>query len=108
MGRANRDTDVQLTRRQTEKARAAIQVTKLVQRLQAHALGDCELTLAQVNSAKILLAKRLPDETRTEIAFESDAPMSIEEIRSEIIAAVFEDPEILSAVKERMAAEVSG
>jgi hypothetical protein len=53
----------QPTKRQTEKSRAAIRVTQIINRLQANFDGKLEtpLTPTQVKSGQILLAKVLPD-----------------------------------------------
>lgn len=51
-----------LNTRQIEQTASAIQATKIVQRLQAHVLDDLELTQSQVNAARILLNKVLPDQ----------------------------------------------
>tara|TARA_R110002050_G_scaffold294042_1_gene451369 strand:+ start:522 stop:794 length:273 start_codon:yes stop_codon:yes gene_type:complete len=48
--------------RQTDDTRKKIQATQLIKRLTTHALSDTELmTASQVNAAKILLGKTLPD-----------------------------------------------
>ena len=56
-------TKAQPTKRQTEKSRAAIRVTQIINRLQANFDGKLEnpLTPTQVKSGQILLAKVLPD-----------------------------------------------
>lgn len=48
--------------KQSDDTRAKIQASQLIKRLTTHALGDDELmTVSQVNAAKILLGKTLPD-----------------------------------------------
>lgn len=49
-----------LTRRQADTTRAAISATRIVQRLQQHIEGECELTGSQVNAALGLLSYALP------------------------------------------------
>ena len=66
MGRELRQINARPTRRQTDKARAAIQTTKLVQRLHQVAMGECETNPSQIRAALGLLAKTLPDLTATE------------------------------------------
>lgn len=64
---------------QTDGTREKIQTTKLVQRLQGFVLGEIDpqtkepirMTPAQVKSAQILINKRLPDLSSSEIV-ESD------------------------------------
>lgn len=44
-----------------QRTREKIQASQLVNRLSDHALGKCEMTATQVQAARILLGKRLPD-----------------------------------------------
>lgn len=44
-----------------EETRKRVQTTQLINRLQDHVLGKIELSTTQVASAKILLAKSIPD-----------------------------------------------
>ena len=46
-----------------DKWRARIEVSKLVNQLQMHVIGDVELSASQVSAANILLKKVLPDQT---------------------------------------------
>lgn len=41
--------------------RARIQTSMLINRLQAHAKGDCEMSATQIKAAEILLRKCAPD-----------------------------------------------
>lgn len=66
-GSRRRPVDAKLTRRQTDKCRAAIQVSLLVNRLTEHAMGKIDLSPAQVTSIKVLLSKAMPDLSATEI-----------------------------------------
>ena len=45
----------------SEKWRERIQTGVLLDRLQKHALGDIEMTAAQVKSAEVVLRKTIPD-----------------------------------------------
>lgn len=50
-----------LNTRQAESVKTHIQTTQLVKRLQEHALEDKEMTRSQIDAARILLKKTLPD-----------------------------------------------
>ena len=56
-----------LNRRNTEQARAKIQVAKIVERLQQFVNGELELDGSQVRTAEILLNKTLPALTASEL-----------------------------------------
>jgi len=64
-----RPAGVRLTKRQSDKCRAAIRATSLINRLQDNAIGKLrdksgnpiEMTPSQVRSAEILLNKALPN-----------------------------------------------
>lgn len=60
-----------------QKVRERIQTTKLIQRLEDHALGklDPELSKSQVAAIQILLKKTLPDLTSTELTGEGGGPV---------------------------------
>lgn len=51
----------ELMRRRQDEIRQQIRATKLVQRLEAAALGDVTITSVQANAAIALLRKVLPD-----------------------------------------------
>lgn len=57
----------------------------IMERLQRHVDGTLELSATQINAAKILLSKVVPDLTRTTLAGDSDNPVIISEIRRTII-----------------------
>jgi len=44
-----------------------IQASQVMNRLQDHLNGEIELTATQINAAKIILSKMVPDLARTEI-----------------------------------------
>jgi len=44
-----------------EQWRSRIQTTKIIERLKDHALGNVEMTATQVQAARTLLAKTVPD-----------------------------------------------
>jgi len=47
--------------RHDEQTRAKIQAAQIINRLHGHVMGEVSLDAAQVSSAKVLLAKILPD-----------------------------------------------
>lgn len=57
-----------LTTRQAENVGAAIQTAKLVRALQEHALGEREMSVSQVQAARILLAKTMPDQKAIDLS----------------------------------------
>ena len=59
--------------RQTQKTRDNIRGSQLVNTLQNHVLEDKELSATQIQAAKILLAKILPDVKQVEHSGEIDA-----------------------------------
>lgn len=50
-----------------QKTRDKIQASAIVNRLQDHVYGKVELSASQVNAAKVLLNKVLPDVRQTEL-----------------------------------------
>jgi hypothetical protein len=72
--------DPKITRRQAETARATIRVSKTLQKLGEHLEGKIKLDSSQVQSARILLAKVLPDMTSIEQLHETPVPKTREEI----------------------------
>lgn len=50
-----------LNPRNAESTRQKIQVTQLINRVQKHALGEVEMTPTQLDAAKFLLNKRIPN-----------------------------------------------
>jgi hypothetical protein len=70
-----------LTKRQADTCRSHIQTTKILQRLQDHVHGKVILDATQVQSARILLAKSIPDLSSVEMQVEDTTPArSIEEL----------------------------
>lgn len=55
--------------------RTKIQTTQLVKRLQDNALGNVEMTQAQIQSAKILLDKTLPNLANVTLGGDPDKPV---------------------------------
>lgn len=50
-----------LNPKNAESTRQKIQTTQLVKRLQGHALGEVEMTSTQIDAAKFLINKRMPN-----------------------------------------------
>jgi len=70
----------QLTRRQTDNCRKAIQTTKLLQRLQDHALNESEkevMTSTQIRAAQILLDRALPMLSAVEVTGQDGGPLDV-------------------------------
>jgi len=56
--------------RHDEETRAKIQTSQLLNRLQDHVFGKCDLSATQVRAAEICLRKTIPDLTATEMTAE--------------------------------------
>jgi len=111
MGRPLGQFKAKPTVRQTERCKAAIQTTKLIQSLQDIALGKREGNPTQVRAASVLLAKTLPDMQSMAVSQEQPPPeMSVEETmekmrelaRKELLALspaqrreLLEEPEVI-------------
>ncbi len=64
--------------KQTQATRDKIQATQLINRLTNHALADEEImTSGQVNAAKILLGKTIPDVSSVDVNANVDAELTI-------------------------------
>lgn len=50
-----------LNPRNAESTRQKIQTTQLVKRVQSHAFGEIEMTSTQLDAAKFLINKRMPN-----------------------------------------------
>lgn len=67
-----------LTKRQADNAKDAIKTGLLIKFLQEHALSEREMTRSQIDAARILLKKTLPDLAVTELTGQDDGPIQIE------------------------------
>lgn len=78
-----------LNKRHDEEARNKIQVSQLINRLHSNVMGKVDLTPSQVQSAKILLDKRLPNLANVEHTGEDGGAIKHEHrvTRVEIVAA---------------------
>lgn len=81
MGRPLGQFKAKPTVRQTERCKAAIQTTKLIQSLQDIALGKREGNPTQVRAASVLLSKVMPDMQSMAVSQEQPPPrMSAQEV----------------------------
>jgi ribosomal protein L16/L10AE len=64
-----------------DKTKRLIQASQLLNRLTAHANGEIELTATQINAAKIVIGKYIPDLKAMEITGEGGGPLKIEIIK---------------------------
>lgn len=61
----------------SEAWREKIRTSMLVNRLQNHAAGRIEMTQTQIRAAEILLRKRLPDLSATELSGPGGGPIEV-------------------------------
>jgi hypothetical protein len=64
--------------------REKIQLTQIMNRLNACALGEVEMTADQIASAKLILSKTLPDIARTELTGPDGEKLSFEAFITEL------------------------
>ena len=73
---AARKRKIKLTDDWKERIRAGV----IMDRLLKHVAGEVDMTNTQVNAAKILLSKVVPDLARTELSGEGGGPIKTESI----------------------------
>jgi hypothetical protein len=61
-----------------EKTKNLIRASQLLNRLTAHANGEIELTQSQIQAARIVIAKAIPDMRSVEITGEDGGPLVVE------------------------------
>ncbi len=66
-----------LNKRQADTTRAKIQASQLINRLQNHVDGNCEMSTSQLRAAEILLKKSLPDLQSVEVDVEGDVGLTV-------------------------------
>jgi hypothetical protein len=66
-----------LNARHDEEARKKIQTSQLINRLHSNAMGEVDMTPAQVQSAKILLDKSLPNLASVTVGGDTDNPLQM-------------------------------
>jgi hypothetical protein len=62
-----------------------ISTSVLVKRLNAHSLGEVEMTPTQIKAAEILLRKTIPDLKAVEMSGKVDVDMTVRKITREIV-----------------------
>ena len=62
-----------------------IRASALMRRLYDNALGEVEMTSQQINSAKIVLAKLIPDLGRTEVTGQDGGPVEVSGINIKLV-----------------------
>jgi hypothetical protein len=60
-----------------DKTKRLIQASQLLNRLISHANGEIEMTQSQVNAAKVVIGKSIPDLKAIELSGDPDAPVSL-------------------------------
>ena len=60
-----------------DKTKRLIQASQLLNRLISHANGEIEMTQSQVNPAKVVIGKSIPDLKAIELSGDPDAPVSL-------------------------------
>lgn len=58
-----------------DKTKRLIQASQLINRLISHANGEIEMTASQVNAAKIVIGKAIPDLKAIEVTGEEGGPI---------------------------------
>lgn len=58
-----------------DKTKRLIQASQLINRLISHANGEIEMTQSQVNAAKIVIGKAIPDLKAVEISGDENKPL---------------------------------
>lgn len=69
-----------------QKARARIQATRIIDKLQRHIDGEVEMQPTQINAARILLGKCVPDVKQTEHTGEVTNTLAIDKQSAEAAA----------------------
>lgn len=59
----------------SENWKDGIRASNVMRRLYDHCNGDIEMSMSQINAAKIILSKIVPDLARTELAGDENAPI---------------------------------
>lgn len=68
-----------------DKTKRLIQASQLINRLNSHALGEVEMTQSQVNAAKIVIGKVIPDLKSIELSGDADNPIAYSEVVRTIV-----------------------
>lgn len=68
-----------------DKTKRLIQASQLLNRLISHANGEIELSATQVNAAKIVIGKTIPDLKAIELSGDANNPVAFTQIVRTII-----------------------
>lgn len=68
-----------------QSVRDKIRTTQLINRLQDHALGGCEMTKTQVSAAVALIRKTVPDLSVQQLTGEDGGPVQIQQVERRIV-----------------------
>lgn len=64
-----------------EKTKRLIQASQLLNQLAKHAKGEIAMTQSQVNAAKVVIGKSIPDLKAIEVTGDDGGPLNIQIIR---------------------------
>ena len=64
--------------RHDDETRRRIQVSQLLNRLQNHAFGDCDMSPTQIKAAEVVLRKSLPDLAAVQVSGDEENPVRVE------------------------------
>ena len=68
-----------------EKTKRLIQASQLINRLNSHAIGEIEMSQSQINAAKIVIGKTIPDLKSIELTGDADKPVAFSEVTRTIV-----------------------
>jgi hypothetical protein len=71
-----------------DEVRAKIQVSNLLTRVNAYAMGDLtdeDISPNRLNAIKLLLSKALPDLSSIEVTGDPDSPLAVMEVKRTIV-----------------------
>lgn len=68
-----------------DKTKRLIQASQLLNRLFSHANGEIEMTASQVNAAKVVIGKAIPDLKAMEITGADGGPVQVQQIKRVIV-----------------------
>lgn len=69
----------------TEEWKEKIKISQIINRLVDHFDGTVDLSKTQIDVAKILLAKVVPDLSKSTLSGDADSPLIVQEIRRTVI-----------------------
>lgn len=75
-----------------QRTREKIQTSQLINRLMAHANGECDMAATQVRAAEILLKKVLPDLSSAELSGPEGGPVNVAMVEIRAVYPKTDDP----------------